>query len=119
MTTQTRIAMPNIHIPYTWDYCTSIPLDDLSDYLTEEEYDKYKNKFLSVDLTLTYENHSGDDDTGYPPSFDFLNWESSTLYPEPITKAIDKHLADFEQRYSDKAYEKLCDFIDYQKYGDY
>lgn len=111
--------MNSIHIPLKWDYCVSISFDDISDYLTEEEYDKYKNKFLSVNLTLTYENHPGDDDTGYPPSFDFLNWESSTLYPEPITKAIDKHLADFEQQYSDRAYEKLCDFIDYQKYGDY
>lgn len=111
--------MSRIHIPTEWDYCISIPLEDLQLYMTEEEYKKNKDKFLSVNLTLIYENSVGDKEVGLEPSFDFVDWHSSVSYPESVVDAIDKRLKEYEQFYSDKAYEKLCDYIDYQKYGDY
>lgn len=111
--------MNNVHIPLNWDYCVSIPFDDIAEYLSEEDYEKYQNQLLSVELTLSYENSPGDKDVGLEPSFDFVEWNSSISYPEPIVSAINKRLDKFKEWYSDKAYEKLCDFIDYQKYGDY
>ena len=111
--------MNNIYIPLKWDYCISMPWEDISEYLSEEDCEKYKNQLLSADITLSYENNLGDKDVGLEPSFDFVDWNSSISYPEPIVDAINKRLEEFKEWYSNKAYEKLCDFIDFQKYGDY
>ena len=110
--------MSRIHIPTEWNYRTSIPFEDIKEYLTKEQEEEYKNKILSVDVNLLFENNIEEPELGIPGSFDIYNCEFIHDYPEEIIDAVNKHLNERAQMYSDKAFEKLCDYIDYQKDGD-
>lgn len=110
--------MSKIHIPTEWDYGVSIPFEDIREYLTEEQEKKYKNKILSIDVNLSFENNVEEPELGIHGSFDMCGCEFKHDYPEEIMDAVNKHLNERGQKYSDKAFEKLCDYIDYQKYGD-
>ena len=111
--------MSKVYIPTQWDYDVSISFDDISEYLSDTDYKKYKDKFLSVNVTLIYDNTLSDPDVGIESSFDFVDCIPKNTYPQEILDAVDKRLKEYEEWYADKAYEKLCDFVDYQKYGDY
>ena len=111
--------MKNIYYPSTWEYVATISFHDIAGYLTDGDYEKYKDKYLSVDVTLSYDVQSEDKDVNAGEAFSFVEWNTSVEYPDVIQYAIDKYLAIEENRYSEQAYDKLCDYMDYQKYGDY
>lgn len=111
--------MKSIYYPITWEYIATIPFQDIAEYLSIEDYEKYSDNYLSVDITLYYDYTREDKEVGQSEYITYCNWNSSVEYPESIQNAITAYLSKEGYRYDDDAYEKLCDFIDYQKYGDY